>query len=200
MASYQIRVKGILDTKNIDKALEKYQKEAKDIKFKVNVGGNASKELKDIESSTKKVESGFGAVISKVAQFGLAAKALQTFERAVRSSVDQVFELDAALTDFKKVSDLAGDSLANYVDQAREVGSSVARTGSEIVEAATQFRKNGFNDEDSLLLSEISSKFQNVADTEISAADSASFIISQMKAFKIEASDAASIIDATNEV
>lgn len=43
-------------------------------------------------------------------------------------------------------------------------------------------------------------KFRNVADTEISAADSASFIISQMKAFKIEASDAASIIDATNEV
>lgn len=200
MASYQIRVKGVLDTKNLDKALEEYQKKVKDVKFKVNVGGNASKELKDIESSTKKVESGFGAVISKVAQFGLAAKALQTFERAVKSSVDQVFELDDALTQFKKVSDLSGDSLARYVDEARELGSSVARTGSEIVEAATAFRKNGFNDEDSLLLSEISSRFQNVADTEISAADSASFIISQMKAFKIEASDAASIIDATNEV
>lgn len=180
MASYQIKVKGVLETSNIDKALEKYQKDAKDIKFKVDVGGNASSSLKDIESSTKKVESGFGAVISKVAQFGLAAKALQTFERAVRSSVDQVFELDAALTDFKKVSDLAGDSLAQYVDSAREVGSAVARTGSEIVEAATAFRKNGFNDEDSLLLSEISSRFQNVADTEISAADSASFIISQI--------------------
>lgn len=137
MASYQIKVKGVLDTKNLDDALKQYQSKVKDVKFKVNVGGNASKELKDIESSTKKVESGFGAVISKVAQFGLAAKALQTFERAVRSSVDQVFELDAALTDFKKVSDLAGESLTQYVDSAREVGSAVARTGSEIVEAAT---------------------------------------------------------------
>ena len=42
--------------------------------------------------------------------------------------------------------------------------------------------------------------FQNVADEEISAADSASFIIAQMTAFGIEAENAIDIIDQINEV
>ena len=39
-----------------------------------------------------------------------------------------------------------------------------------------------------------------MADEEISAADSASFIIAQMKAFNIEAENAEHILDAVNEV
>lgn len=42
--------------------------------------------------------------------------------------------------------------------------------------------------------------FTNVADESMSAADSASFIIAQMKAFNIEADDAEHIIDAVNAV
>ena len=42
--------------------------------------------------------------------------------------------------------------------------------------------------------------FQNVADSEISAGESASFLISQMIAFGIEADNAVSIIDKVNEV
>lgn len=38
--------------------------------------------------------------------------------------------------------------------------------------------------------------YQNIADEEISAGDSASFIIAQMKAFNIEAQDSVHIIDA----
>lgn len=42
--------------------------------------------------------------------------------------------------------------------------------------------------------------FQNVADSEISAGESAGFLISQMIAFGIEADNAVSIIDAVNKV
>ena len=71
---------------------------------------------------------------------------------------------------------------------------------SEMLDASTQFRKNGFNNEDSAQLARIASMFQNVADEEISAGESASFIISQMTAFGIEAENAEHIIDAINEV
>lgn len=63
-----------------------------------------------------------------------------------------------------------------------------------------EFRKNGFNDADSAQLAQIATMFTNVADEEISAADSASFIISQMIAFGIEADNAIGIIDRVNEV
>ena len=68
-----------------------------------------------------------------------------------------------------------------------------------MVEAATEFRKNGFNDSDAATLAKTATMFQNVSDEAISAGESASFIISQMIAFGIEAKDAQSIIDKVNE-
>lgn len=69
-----------------------------------------------------------------------------------------------------------------------------------MVEAATEFRKSGFTDEDAATLALVATTYQNIADEEISAGDAASFIISQMKAFNIEANNATHIIDAVNEV
>lgn len=68
-----------------------------------------------------------------------------------------------------------------------------------MIEAATEFRKNSFNDQDSATLAKVATVYQNVADEAISAGDSASFIISQMKAFNIASQDAQHIIDAVNE-
>ena len=69
-----------------------------------------------------------------------------------------------------------------------------------MVDAATEFRKSGFTDEESANLALIATMYQNIADEEISAGDAANFIISQMKAFNIEAGNAMHIIDAVNEV
>ena len=69
-----------------------------------------------------------------------------------------------------------------------------------MMEGATEFRKNGFNDEDAATLAEISAMYQNVADEAISAGDAASFMISQMTAFDIGADSALHIVDAVNAV
>ena len=47
----------------------------------------------------------------------------------ISSMVDQVFEMNDALTEFQKVSDLAGTSLDSYVDKLTQMGDEVARTG-----------------------------------------------------------------------
>lgn len=69
-----------------------------------------------------------------------------------------------------------------------------------MVEAATSFRKNSFNDNDSATLAKVATTFTNVSDEAISASESADFIIAQMKAFNIEAGNAEHIIDAVNAV
>ena len=69
-----------------------------------------------------------------------------------------------------------------------------------MVEAATEFRKNGFNDEDAAQLGQIAAMYQNVSDEAISAGDSASFIIAQMVAFGIEADNALHIVDAVDSL
>nr|DAM66977.1 MAG TPA: minor tail protein [Caudoviricetes sp.] len=73
-----------------------------------------------------------------------------------------------------------------------------------MLEGATQFRKNGFNDEDSAQLAQVAAMFSNVADEEVSAADSASFLISQLIAFNQTSGDVAAnathIVDSVNSV
>lgn len=76
-----------------------------------------------------------------------------------------------------------------------------------MVEATTQFRKNGFNDEDAAQLGQIALMYQNVSDEAISAGDSASFIIAQLTAFGDSMTEfstagdkATHVINAVNEV
>lgn len=69
-----------------------------------------------------------------------------------------------------------------------------------MVASASEFRKNSFNDQDSATLARVAALYQNVADGAVSASDSASFIISQMKAFGIEAENSIDIINAVNAV
>ena len=131
--------------------------------------------------------------------FNVANQLFRDSIELISSLTNEVYELDGALTEFKKVSDLSGTALDDYVDKLSTMGSKVARTASEMVESVTEFRKNGFNDEDAAQLGQISAMYQNVADEAISASDSASFIIAQMTAFGIEAENAMHIIDAVNE-
>lgn len=132
--------------------------------------------------------------------FNVANEIFSTTIDIIGDMIGQYAELDAAITEFVKVSDLSGKALDEYVNKLGQIGTTVARTASEMVEGATQFRKNGYNDKDSAQLAQIAAMYQNVSDTTISAGESASFIISQMKAFNIETSDAVSIIDKVNEV
>ena len=69
-----------------------------------------------------------------------------------------------------------------------------------MVSASTNFRKNGFGDEESANLARISALLQNVADEEISAGEATDFIISQIKGFNIAAEDSIHIVDAVNQV
>lgn len=69
-----------------------------------------------------------------------------------------------------------------------------------MVASASEFRKNSFNDQDSATLAKVAALYQNVADGAVSASNSASFIISQMKAFGIEAENSIDIINAVNDV
>lgn len=69
-----------------------------------------------------------------------------------------------------------------------------------MVEAATEFKKSGYSEEDSAQLAKIASLYQNIADEQISAGEASNFIISQMKAFNLTADDSEHIIDAVNNV
>lgn len=73
-----------------------------------------------------------------------------------------------------------------------------------MVEASTEYRKNGFSDEDAAQLAKITAMFQNVSDEATDASEAASIIISQLIAFGHAEDDAIEysqhFVDSINEV
>ena len=123
-SNYSVLVGVELDTKNVQKQLDNNLKNLK-------VDLDADKAVKSMNDLTDSAEN---ALLT----FQVANEVFRTSVEIIGSMVDQVFELDTALTEFKKVSDLSGSSLDNYVSKLSAMGTEVARTGSEMVEAATQ--------------------------------------------------------------
>lgn len=118
----------------------------------------------------------------------------------IKDMIQEVTELDSALVELQKVTDLEGASLQKFTQDAYDAAEAVAKTGTEMVQAATEFAKAGYDENQILQLGKLALMYTNIADEEVSAAESAEFMIAQMKAFNIEAEDAIHIIDAVNEV
>lgn len=161
--------------------------------------GQTTTETTKMVNANKKLGQSFTDVIGKVAKFYLATLPIQAMQKAIMEAVQTIKDFDDAMTDFKKVSDLNGESLNNYTDKLAKLGETVARTRTEMVQNATIFKQGGYSDEDSAELARIASLYQNVADSEVSAGDAGQFVISQMKAFHLTASQAESIVDKLNE-
>lgn len=161
--------------------------------------GQTTTKTTKMVNANKKLGQSFTDVIGKVAKFYLATLPIQAMQKAIIEAVQTIKDFDDAMTDFKKVSDLNGESLNDYTDKLAKLGETVARTRTEMVQNATIFKQGGYSDEDSAELARIASLYQNVADSEVSAGDAGQFVISQMKAFHLTANQAESIVDKLNE-
>lgn len=210
-SNFQILVAATLDAANIQKQLDTISKRYKTIKINLDVDttslNNATNSLNNCKQSiteTGKAAQGtsqsIGDIVSKVTKFGAATLIINKFRQAIVDGYGAVKELDASVTEYRKVSELTDSQMGGFIDNARELGLTVARTADEMVEAATEFKKMGNDDSTSLELGRLATMFQNIADESVSAGDSASFINSQMKAFNFTANEAIHVLDAVNEV
>lgn len=77
-----------------------------------NIGKGAQQSTKDV----KKFGSTTLDVTKKVVQFGAVTAVIRGVTSGIGSMVQQTFELDSALTEFKKVSDLSGKGLEKYTE------------------------------------------------------------------------------------
>lgn len=107
-SNYSIIVDAKLDLESIDDQLKKSRKT---IKFDVD-SQSAKQQLEDLGLTYQQLQL-------------IASKSIETF----KILSEQVFELDGAITEFQKVSDLSGDALDRYVSKLSEAGREVSRTG-----------------------------------------------------------------------
>ena len=119
--AWKINVGVKLDTSKIQSDLNKAL-QSKSTTVKVKTDGSMSK----LAGETNRLNQSTQDVINTYQVF---SQILNKSVEAIKSMASATIELDSAITGFKKVSDLSGQSLDSYVNNLTKVGQSVARTG-----------------------------------------------------------------------
>lgn len=138
--------------------------------------------------------------LTNMLKYQLAYKIIQETIQALKAMVNVVCELDAALTEFNKVADLSTEQLSDFADKAYEAADKIGRTGTDMIEAATEFKRAGYDLEQSLNMGNAALVMTNVADGIDQTSDAAGTLISVLKGFNISDSDIMSIVDKMNSV
>lgn len=120
--------------------------------------------------------------------------------RTIKQMVSAVREVDAAMTELKKVTNESDATYNKFLGKActraRELGAAV----SDVVNATADFARLGYGIEDASALADTALVYKNIGDGIEDVTQASESIISTMQAFGIEASGAMSIVDKFNEV
>lgn len=126
--NFSIFAEVLLDTSTIQKQLDKISREVKldindrNVKNTTDAVNSLTESLSQIQTGADEVSLTFQA-------------ANEIFSKSIQilgTMTEEVFKLDDSLTEFKKISDLSGDSLDRYTKNLARMGRQVARTGKPI--------------------------------------------------------------------
>ena len=131
---------------------------------------------------------------------GIAVEAVQWLRRGLTEVYQSVKLVDDQMTELKKVTDLSDTGYKEYLQsaaaQAKELGASL----DAVVESTATWARLGYTIGEAQDLSRAATVYINVADGLEDATEGTETLISTMKAFEIETSDAMDVVDALNEV
>lgn len=129
-----VNIKVKADTKELNSLKTNVKNTSKELKEYVNSANSVNQANEKLATSADKASKstnelqGFLERTKKVFDFGLSTASLGLLYGALNEAKEAVFDFDAALTEFNKVSDLSGESLDRYIQNLGEMGEEVART------------------------------------------------------------------------
>lgn len=195
-------------------AAKKYRETIEGLTSALQKGGSLSKEeLKQIETQwagvkNAAVQAGVtgrsvsDTLIDGWKRFGgwsIVTKSMMNVVNTLKQMLQAVRDVDSAMTELKKVTDLSAASYEKFKQQA---ASSAIKTGaslSDTINATADFSRLGYNINESAQLAEAALIYKNVGDGISDISESTESLISTLKAFDIEASKSKLIVDEFNE-
>lgn len=118
----------------------------------------------------------------------------------IRQLIQNVRELDAAMTELKKVTDLSDRGYEEFFERAKTRAKETGATLTDTINASADFSRLGYNISDAEKLADVAIVYKNVGDGIEDISEASQSVISTMKAFGIEAQDAYSVVDKFNAV
>ena len=196
------------------KAKGTYGKNLSGFLEEINAGKMTVKRLREIQAAVKGVDTNMRQANltghtfwntmkkgwEKFGGWSLVTGSMTKAFQAIKQGVNNVIALDDAMTELKKVTDLTEASYAKFGRTAAAMAKDVGAKISDTITATADYSRLGYGIEDASALAEASLIYKNVGDGIEDITEASESIISTMKAFKIEAADAMSIVDKFNEV
>lgn len=144
--------------------------------------------------------STFASALGKFGTWALVTNVLMTGSRAMRELVTNVRDLDAAMTELRKVTDETESTYTTFFDTAADRARDVGATMTDTIQATADFARLGYNVDDASKLADAALVYKNVGDEIADISTASQSITSTMQAFGVEADDVMSIVDKFNEV
>lgn len=213
VADMQARINSFVQQNST--AYTRYQSSIDKWNAQLQNNGNVTKgTLKDIESefsaivaienaalgSTKTLFGSINSVWGTLMKFGIVSSFGMQITKTIKQMVSNVRELDSAMTELRKITDLSTQAYTNFQAKAAVIAKNVGASVSDTINAAADFSRLGFNIGDAAELAQAALIYKNVGEgiTDVSVATKS--LISTIKAFDIEATESMYIVDMFNEV
>lgn len=144
-----------------------------------------------------------GAITAAYKKFGgwmLVTRSFSLLLRQLKNMVSTVREIDTAMTELRKVTDETETTYSRFLNNAVVRSKQIGATVSDTVTATANFARLGYSIEEASAMADTAIVYKNVGDGIEDINEASESIISTLKAFNVEASNAMSIADKFNAV
>lgn len=193
---------------------EQIKKALESLQYRASIGKNISVDLDKLKKKTNDWklsleqagltgQTFLGKLQTQMAKLGIyfsASLVMMRGIRQVKEMIANVTNLDTAMTELKKVTDETDITYSKFLDNAETRAKNIGASLTDTIMATVNFARLGYTLSEAEQISDAALIYKNVGDgiNDINAASES--VISTMKAFGIEASNAMSIVDRFNEV
>lgn len=189
---------------DLKKRLKELDGSCDDAKIKFDVIEQEFEEIRISAEKAGKTGKTFGSqftgALRSILNYVSVSTIIYQAINALKQMYQNVYDINTAMTELKKVTDETDATYEKFLDNAGKKAQKLGTTISELVDATADFARLGYSLSDAESLAEVANIYSVVGD-DVEDIDTASqSIISTMTAFKIEASDAMSIVDKFNAV
>lgn len=133
-------------------------------------------------------------------QTAIAMAGVAMVKQGLREVYNNVVDIDASITNLKKVTNETESAYSSFLSsassQARELGASI----SDVIDSTAEWSRLGYTLDESQELAKWSTVLSNIGDGIDSASDAASYLVSILKGFRMEADEVEHVVNVLNSV
>ena len=133
-------------------------------------------------------------------QTAIAMAGVAMIKQGLREVYNNVVDIDTSMTNLKKVTNETESAYSSFLSsassQARELGASI----SDVIDSTAEWSRLGYTLDESQELVKWSTVLSNIGDGIDSASDAASYLVSILKGFRMEADEVEHVVNVLNSV